>query len=94
MKQQTQKFVKTVDIIIKDNVRKDVTEQSIKTLAASIQRYGLLQPLLVRDTPKGLELVAGHRRLKACQIAGVDVVPVIHIKISRIRYRSRAAGCF
>jgi ParB family chromosome partitioning protein len=49
----------------------------IKELAASIQRHGLLQPLLVRPIEDRLELVAGHRRLMACKSLKWRCVPCI-----------------
>ncbi|MCL2189252.1 MAG: nucleoid occlusion protein [Defluviitaleaceae bacterium] len=46
-------------------------------LAASIRAYGVLQPISVRRTEEGYELVAGERRLRACRIAGLALVPAI-----------------
>lgn len=65
--------------------RRDFDEEGLKELAKSIRKYGVLQPLLVSkvesSTPKGLDvyyqLIAGERRLKAAQIAGLPQVPVI-----------------
>lgn len=57
--------------------RKHFDPESLAELAASIKQKGLLQPLLVR--PKGdlYELVAGERRYRAAQEAGLSEVPVI-----------------
>lgn len=68
-----------------DQPRHDFDENNLKELAASIRKYGVLQPLLVtkieESTPRGLnvyyELIAGERRLRASQIAGLPHVPVI-----------------
>lgn len=57
--------------------RKDFDEEAIKSLASSIKEKGVLQPLIVRKTDKGLELIAGERRLRASKIAGLTEVPVI-----------------
>ncbi|MBR2923055.1 MAG: ParB/RepB/Spo0J family partition protein [Alphaproteobacteria bacterium] len=57
--------------------RKDFDEDAIKSLASSIKEKGVLQPLIVRKTDKGLELIAGERRLRASKIAGLTEVPVI-----------------
>ncbi len=57
--------------------RKDFDEDAIKSLAASIREKGVLQPLIVRKTSKGYELIAGERRLRASKIAGLTEVPVI-----------------
>ncbi len=53
-------------------------EEELAELAASIKNRGILQPLLVREiAPQTYELVAGERRLKAAQIAGLKEVPVL-----------------
>ncbi|NJL77772.1 MAG: ParB/RepB/Spo0J family partition protein [Richelia sp. SM2_1_7] len=50
----------------------------LEKLSASIQELGILEPLLVRPLPKNnYELVAGERRFKAAQMAGLTEVPVI-----------------
>jgi ParB family chromosome partitioning protein len=52
-------------------------EEELEELAASIQEVGLLQPPLVRQKEEGrYELIAGERRLRACQLAGLKVIPV------------------
>ena len=50
---------------------------SLRELADSIRIHGILQPLLVREGLAGYELIAGERRLRAAQIAGLTEVPVI-----------------
>ncbi len=55
--------------------RRDFEESALEELSASIARLGLLQPLLVRATSAGFELVAGERRLRAARLAGLDTVP-------------------
>jgi len=57
--------------------RRHFDEEALASLAASIQRRGLLQPLVVRRTPDGYELIAGERRLRAAQRAGLPTVPVV-----------------
>lgn len=57
--------------------RKNFTEDALTDLAASIQEYGILQPLLVRKTAAGYELIAGERRLRASKLAGLTEVPVL-----------------
>ena len=57
--------------------RKIFNIDSLQELAASIQEYGVIQPLIVRITANGLELVAGERRLRASKLAGLYQVPVI-----------------
>lgn len=57
--------------------RKEFDQESIKALAESIKEKGVLQPLIVRKTANGYELIAGERRLRASKEAGLDRVPVI-----------------
>lgn len=52
-------------------------EQALEELAASIREKGLLQPLLVRRQGDRYELIAGERRLRAAQLAGLREVPII-----------------
>ena len=57
--------------------RSSFPEVGIKELAASIQEVGILQPLVVRPTAGGFELIAGERRLRAAKEAGLERVPVL-----------------
>lgn len=57
--------------------RRHFDEAALESLAASIRTRGLLQPLVVRRTPDGYEVIAGERRLRAARRAGLDSVPVI-----------------
>jgi ParB family chromosome partitioning protein len=50
---------------------------ALQELADSIRMHGILQPLLVREGLAGYELIAGERRLRAAEIAGLNEVPVI-----------------
>ncbi|QDP19542.1 ParB/RepB/Spo0J family partition protein [Sphingomonas xanthus] len=52
-------------------------EQSLDELAASIKERGVLQPILVRDTGNGFELVAGERRWRAAQRVQLHEIPAI-----------------
>ncbi|HZC83369.1 MAG TPA: ParB/RepB/Spo0J family partition protein [Rubrobacter sp.] len=57
--------------------RTSFPEAGIRELAASIKEVGILQPLVVRPTPGGFELIAGERRLRAAREAGLERVPVL-----------------
>lgn len=57
--------------------RRNFSEASIKELADSIREVGILQPLVIRSTETGFELIAGERRLRAAREAGLDRVPVL-----------------
>jgi ParB family transcriptional regulator, chromosome partitioning protein len=58
--------------------RRRFDEEALNALAGSLQERGILQPVLVRPKPGGTyELVAGERRWRAAQIAGLETVPAI-----------------
>lgn len=57
--------------------RADFDDEAHEALAASVKELGVLQPLLVRRDGDGFELIAGERRWRAAQAAGLAEVPVI-----------------
>jgi len=57
--------------------RKTFDADSIEELKASILQYGIIQPLIVRRSIKGYEIVAGERRFRAAKEAGLKEVPAI-----------------
>jgi ParB family chromosome partitioning protein len=52
-------------------------EETLSALALSIQEVGVLQPIVVRRTADGFELIAGERRLRAAKAAGLATIPVV-----------------
>ena len=62
--------------------RTEFDEEALKALAESIKEKGVLQPLLVRRTDIGYEIIAGERRWRASQLAGLNKVPVIEKNFS------------
>jgi ParB family transcriptional regulator, chromosome partitioning protein len=52
-------------------------DEAMGELAASIREVGILQPIVVRRTGQGYEVVAGERRLRAAKLAGLATVPVV-----------------
>ena len=53
-------------------------DDEMKRLMESIQKFGTLTPALARPLPEGgYELISGHRRLAACQVLGIETMPVI-----------------
>jgi ParB family chromosome partitioning protein len=52
-------------------------DEALDALALSIQEVGVLQPIVVRQTAGGFELIAGERRLRAAKKAGLATIPVI-----------------
>ena len=62
----------------KDHPFKIQNDDEMKRLIESIQKFGTLTPALARPLPEGgYELISGHRRLAACQVLGVETMPVI-----------------
>ncbi len=59
------------------NPRKDFRDEELAELTESIRAKGLVQPIIVRPTESGYEIVAGERRWRAAQKAGLHTIPVI-----------------
>ena len=57
--------------------RKTFDSETLNELAKSIEQYGVVQPIIVKKSIKGYELVAGERRTKAAKIAGLKKIPAI-----------------
>lgn len=57
--------------------RREFDETALNELAASIKANGLIQPIVVRRTSAGPEIVSGERRWRAAKIAGLDRIPAI-----------------
>ena len=60
--------------------RRNFDEEKLEELATSIKTHGLFTPILVRETNKGYELVAGERRLRAAKIAGLEEISAIVVE--------------
>jgi ParB family chromosome partitioning protein len=73
-----QRLVPTADLKAgRLNPRKDFRDEELAELAESIRSKGLVQPIIVRPAAGGYEIVAGERRWRAAQKAGLHTVPVI-----------------
>lgn len=57
--------------------RQHIHHDGLEQLAESIRAQGILQPIVVRSKGEGYEIIAGERRWRAAQLAGLDQVPVI-----------------
>lgn len=57
--------------------RKIFDEESLKELADSIKEHGVFQPIIVKKSVKGYNIIAGERRTKASELAGLKTVPAI-----------------
>ena len=63
--------------------RRAFAAEALDELAASIQHHGVLQPIVVRALPQGgFELIAGERRWRAAQQAGLQTIPVVQRDVS------------
>ena len=57
--------------------RKKFDNDALKELADSIRNYGVFQPIIVKKSIKGYDLVAGERRVRASKMAGLEKIPAI-----------------
>ncbi len=57
--------------------RKVFDEEALKELAESIKEYGIIEPIIVKKSIKGYEIVAGERRTRAATLAGLSKIPAI-----------------
>ncbi len=57
--------------------RKVFDEEKLNELANSIKEFGVFQPIIVKKSIKGYEIIAGERRVKASRIAGLTTIPAI-----------------
>jgi ParB family chromosome partitioning protein len=57
--------------------RDTFNEAELAQLAESIKQYGVLQPVVVEETPNGYALIAGERRFRASKLAGATTIPAI-----------------
>lgn len=63
--------------------RKNFDEQSLKELADSIGKHGVIMPIVVNDNEDGTYMIiAGERRFRACKLAGRNTIPVVIRKYS------------
>ena len=57
--------------------RGSITPESLVDLVDSIKEHGILEPLVVADTPAGFQIIAGERRWRASKLAGLTHIPAI-----------------
>jgi ParB family chromosome partitioning protein len=62
--------------------RRTFSPEPLEELVASVREKGILQPVLVRPTPDGYELVAGERRFRAAESAGLSTIPAVVRKLT------------
>ena len=57
--------------------RRDFNDEDQKELVASVRKSGIIQPIIVRKADSGYEIIAGERRWRAAQAAGLKEVPIV-----------------
>lgn len=57
--------------------RKSIDDEKLKEMLQSIREHGVIQPVLVRKSGEGYELVAGERRFRAAQLANLEKIPAV-----------------
>ena len=62
--------------------RKHFDEMALNELAQSIQEHGVFQPILLKESVQGYEIVAGERRFRAAKIAGLEKIPSIIVEFT------------
>ena len=71
----------------KNQPRTNFDEDALSELADSIEKHGLIQPIVVRPTSSGVyQIVAGERRWRACRMAGLSEVPVVIKELDDQKY--------
>ena len=63
--------------------RREFAPGPLAELAESIRRHGIIQPLTVRHSADGWELIAGERRLRAAKLAGLQTVPCLEMQVDK-----------
>ena len=69
-----------IDLVVRNpkNPRKHFEEDHLQDLASSIRQHGIVQPVVVRTVADGrFEIIAGERRWRAAQLAGLNEIPVL-----------------
>lgn len=72
-----------IEVAIKDlrpnpyQPRKVFNEEALTDLASSIKEHGVFQPIIIKKSIKGYEIIAGERRVRASKLAGLDKIPAI-----------------
>src|SRR5579884_2970108 len=67
------------------NPRRSFTEAQLDELAASIKERGIIQPIVVREAGEEYEIIAGERRWRAAQRAGLHDVPIAIVDASDVQ---------
>ncbi len=88
MKKQNFKVLKTADLYpFPDNPFHVVEDEMLSELAESIKEFGIVTPIITRpkEDGNGYEIIAGQRRVRASELAGINTVPAFVLPLDRDR---------
>ena len=88
MKKQDFKVLKTKDLYpFPDNPFHVVEDETLSELAESIKEFGIVTPIITRpkEDGNGYEVIAGQRRVRASELAGINTVPAFVLPLDRDR---------
>ena len=88
MKKQDFTVLKTADLHpFPNNPFRVVEDEMLMELAESIKEFGIVTPIITRpmEDGNGYEVIAGQRRVRACELAGIDTVPAFVLPLDRDR---------
>ena len=88
MKKQDFKVLKTADLYpFPDNPFHVVEDEMLSELAESIKEFGIVTPIITRpkEDGNGYEIIAGQRRVRASELAGINTVPAFVLPLDRDR---------
>ena len=88
MKKQDFKVLKTADLYpFPDNPFHVMEDEMLSELANSIKEFGIVTPIITRpkEDGNGYEIIAGQRRVRASELAGINTVPAFVLPLDRDR---------
>lgn len=88
MKKQDFKVLKTADLYpFPDNPFHVVEDETLSELAESIKEFGIVTPIITRpkEDGNGYEIIAGQRRVRASELAGINTIPAFVLPLDRDR---------
>ena len=88
MKRQDFKVLKTADLYpFPDNPFHVVEDEMLSELAESIKEFGIVTPIITRpkEDGNGYEIIAGQRRVRASELAGINTIPAFVLSLDRDR---------
>ena len=88
MKKQDFKVLKTADLYpFPDNPFHVVEDEMLSELAESIKEFGIVTPIITRpkEDGNGYEIIAGQRRVRASELAGINTIPAFVLPLNRDR---------